>query len=308
MTNVTSNSSISFSDVKTSKTVHRLWKDGAGGPEYFLVENRQRAKFDASLPGDGLLVWHIDESQAGNTDENHYKVALLQADGKRDMELDRNRGDAGDPYPGSSGNTSLNANSTPNSKSYTGQSTCVSLTGISPSGAVITAAVTVNCGKAKDTKELPKEIRDTKSLAKDQKDDKDQVKERKDTKELAKEIRDTKSVVKDNRDTKNVTKERKDLKDRSEVKGSDFPGGLGAGAAGGDVAQIIAELEARVAALEAGTALGAGASASAEPLIGEDLRPDLAGSPDYSAKSDLQKRMASGDRDAKLAYDTLPPA
>ena len=49
-------------DVKTSQTVYRLWKDGATGNEYFLVENRQQIGFDASLPGGGLLVWHVDEA------------------------------------------------------------------------------------------------------------------------------------------------------------------------------------------------------------------------------------------------------
>jgi M6 family metalloprotease-like protein len=37
-----------------------------GGGEYFLVENRQKIGFDAGLPGSGLLIWHIDESQPSN--------------------------------------------------------------------------------------------------------------------------------------------------------------------------------------------------------------------------------------------------
>ena len=100
VTNVTTNGSVTIPDVKASHNVLRLSKDATAGQEYFLVENRQKTGFDADLPGDGLLVWHIDESQSGNTDENHYEVGLLQADAKRDMELGHNRGDAGDPYPG----------------------------------------------------------------------------------------------------------------------------------------------------------------------------------------------------------------
>jgi len=303
VSNVTGNTAITFPDVKTSRNVHRLWKDGAGGSEYFLMENRQRTNFDSNLPGDGLLIWHIDEARPGNTDENHYKVALLQADAQRDMELNRNRGDGGDPYPGSAGNTSLNANSVPNSKSYAGQSTCVSVTGISASGPSMTATVSVQCGKRKETKELAKEIKDTKTVVKERKDDKDQVKERKDTKELAKEIRDTKSLVKEIRDTKDQVKERKDLKDHTEVKPVDLPHGFGSGTVGVDLTQAFAELEARVAALESRIAPGS----NAEPFIGTDLRPDLAGGLDYSAQSNLQERMAAGDRDAKIAFDTLPP-
>ena len=306
VTNVTSGGSISIPDVKSSRNIHRLWKDGAGGSEYFLLENRQQTNYDANLPGDGLLIWHIDEGQPGNTDENHYKVGLVQADGRRDMELDRNRGDAGDPYPGSAGNTSFNVNSNPNSKSYVGQDTCVSVNGISASGATMTATVGVHCGKslAKDTKDRKdriKERKDTKEIVKDRKDVKDRLKERKDTKEIAKEA--VKEIVKE------VFKERKDLKDRVEVKGpkelAERSGGdFGVGAAGADLSQAVAELEARVAALEAAL----GSDGEAEPFIGSELRPDLAGGPDYSGQGDLQERMAAGDRDAKIAFDTLPPA
>ncbi|MFC4066198.1 M6 family metalloprotease domain-containing protein [Actinoplanes subglobosus] len=81
VTNVTTDGRLSLPDVKSSGEVHRLWTDGLSGPEYFLLENRQRTGFDQSLPDDGLLIWHVDESRPDNTDENHYKVALLQADG-----------------------------------------------------------------------------------------------------------------------------------------------------------------------------------------------------------------------------------
>ncbi|HJU40631.1 MAG TPA: M6 family metalloprotease domain-containing protein [Tahibacter sp.] len=178
VTNVTADGVLSLPDVKTSRNVHRLWKDGAGGPEYFLLENRQRAGFDRQLPGDGLLIWHIDEGQPGNTDENRYKVALVQADGRRDLEGDANRGDAGDPYPGTNGNTSFNATSTPSSKAYSGQGSCVSVTQISASAATMTAKTRVSCGKTlaqevkrpsdklKDGKDFPdtkflKDLRDT---------------------------------------------------------------------------------------------------------------------------------------------------
>jgi immune inhibitor A len=143
-TNITAASTISVPDVKTSRNVHRLWKDGINGPEYFLLENRQRTGYDEKLPGEGLLIWHIDENQPGNTDETHYKVGLVQADGNRDLELDQNRGDAGDPYPGSSNNTAFTGSSTPNSNSYAGSPTSVSVTNISPSGATMNAVVGVS--------------------------------------------------------------------------------------------------------------------------------------------------------------------
>ena len=108
------------------------------------MENRQRTGYDSLLPGAGLLVWHVDEGQSDNTDENHYMVGLVQADGKRDLDRGRNRGDAGDPYPGTSGNTALTPTSMPSSDSYAGQDTAVSITGISTSGASMTATVSVS--------------------------------------------------------------------------------------------------------------------------------------------------------------------
>jgi immune inhibitor A len=138
-----SNSAVDVADVKTSNTVYRLWKDGAASAEYFLLENRQQAKFDVSLPGPGLLIWHVDENQPGNTDEHHYKVALMQADGKRDLERNVNRGDAGDAYPGSSNNRTFNATSNPNSKSYGNVDSGVAVSAIGANGPTISVQIQV---------------------------------------------------------------------------------------------------------------------------------------------------------------------
>jgi immune inhibitor A len=134
---------LQIADVKTSRTVCRLWTNGTMGNEYFLLENRQQTGFDVSLPGAGLLLWHIDDSVPNNNNPAHYKVALLQADGQRDLELAHNRGDAGDPFPGTNQNNNWNAATNPGSRSYVGNDTHVSLTNISASGAVMTVNVTV---------------------------------------------------------------------------------------------------------------------------------------------------------------------
>lgn len=84
---------------------------GGGTGEYFLIENRQRVGFDAYLPGTGLLVWHIDETETGDL------VVLEQADGLADLNNGRNRGDAGDPFF-SPNKTSFTCNSNPNSSFY----------------------------------------------------------------------------------------------------------------------------------------------------------------------------------------------
>ncbi len=55
------------------------WSGGTG--EYFLVENRFRTGFDKSLPGDGLLILHCDDSQTHNDNEEHPLVGIMQGDG-----------------------------------------------------------------------------------------------------------------------------------------------------------------------------------------------------------------------------------
>ncbi|MEU9607252.1 M6 family metalloprotease domain-containing protein [Streptomyces sp. NPDC048057] len=141
---VAGSGSVTFDDVKSSRTVHRLWKEGCEGGEYFLVENRQRSGYDMSLPAAGLLVWHINEGRDGNADEKSgYKVALLQADALRDLEGDRNGGDAGDPFPGSSSNTALTEATSPSSLSHAGTDSGVRLIDISESDGSVTAVVTI---------------------------------------------------------------------------------------------------------------------------------------------------------------------
>ncbi|WP_052185713.1 M6 family metalloprotease domain-containing protein [Streptomyces purpureus] len=337
---VTTSGNESFPDVKSSRTVHRLWKNGAGGSEYFLIENRQRTGYDASLPGEGLLIWHIDENQPKNNDENHYKVGLVQADNKRDLELARNRGDDGDPFPGSSGNTTFSSSSTPSSRSYAGADTCVSVTRISPPAATMTAAVSVSCGK------LPiKEVKESKEIKEPLKEGKEPFKERKDIKDrkdgakedlkedfkddlkdgLKEDFKDSlKEDFKDGlKDGKEPFKERKDAKDRKELVkdgkepfkerkdrlDGQFPqtSSRPAGEEGGSdpTAAAIQDLQTRLTALE--HAVG-GAGGQSEPFIGTDLRPDLVGGPQYGADAgSLREAVEAGDAQAKRAFDTMPP-
>jgi immune inhibitor A len=76
--------------------------------EYYLLENRQRSGHDAGLPGDGILVWHVDESVTGfrsaESHPEHKLLHLVEADGRGDLDLGTrrggNRGDDTDPWAG----------------------------------------------------------------------------------------------------------------------------------------------------------------------------------------------------------------
>ena len=120
--------------VETSPSVFRI---DCGYPpgELVLVENRQQVGFDGALPQGGLAIWHVDESKGsfGNDDPDndegypgqlfwpnngrHYRVALLQADGAYDMEMNFNRGDAWDIYHGA-GTSSITQTSVPDLQAY----------------------------------------------------------------------------------------------------------------------------------------------------------------------------------------------
>lgn len=146
--NLTGNGQRSIPDVKQSRQVLRLWNAGKASKEYFLVEHRRRSGFDKLLPGEGLLIWHIDDTIDSNTNELHPKVALLQADGAEDLENARNRGDAADPYPGAGAKREFTAQTSPGSNSYGDLPTNVSLVNIQESGAVITAMIAVTAAGA----------------------------------------------------------------------------------------------------------------------------------------------------------------
>ncbi len=137
--------------VEDGGAIYRLWNSGNIGDEYFLVENRQKTGYDTYLPGPGLLVWHIDESKSNNTQEwwpgqpndNHYLVALEQADGLYELEHRYDRGDASDPFPGTFDITTFDASTTPSSNSYADSVSGVKIDNISPSAQTMYADLIV---------------------------------------------------------------------------------------------------------------------------------------------------------------------
>ena len=121
------------------------WAFGSSGTgEYFLVENRQQVGFDAGLPGSGLLVWHVWEEAPGDNTANQNEggaklVDLEEADGLAQLDGIGNRGDNGDPFPGSSINRTFNDDTNPNSLWYDGRRTGCGVINISNSGSPMAA-------------------------------------------------------------------------------------------------------------------------------------------------------------------------
>ena len=145
---VQKNGSYSFTATEFDSTaVYRLnqpWEES----EYFLVENRQRQGFNRFLPGTGLLIWHIDESQVNNKIDWNRLVDLEEADGLDQLDSWRsgNTGDAGDPFPGSTGNSHFGTIGYPSSASTgsPGKPSDITITNISMSGEVMSADINVS--------------------------------------------------------------------------------------------------------------------------------------------------------------------
>jgi len=143
----------SFGAAPASDTAFFLPVDGANPRgEYFLLENRQAVQSDSSMIqyhcqvwyrtatpppcGGGLIVYHVDSEQLAQhgVDQDNavnagpiHGLAVVQADGFANLDANpnsarcggtpvagcSNRGDAGDPYPGTTGNVALTPTSTP---------------------------------------------------------------------------------------------------------------------------------------------------------------------------------------------------
>jgi M6 family metalloprotease-like protein len=109
--------------VESSRSVYKIWKNGSPGSQYFLVENRRKQGFDALMPNEGLLIYHVDASQSGNTNDNRRLVDLesANADTANKDHLDVQGGsgsEANDFWPGYLGKTAFDPYSDADSRSY----------------------------------------------------------------------------------------------------------------------------------------------------------------------------------------------
>lgn len=146
---LTAPAAYTFGAAPTSDTAFLIRPTGSNPRgEYFLLENRQAVGADTALIrracqvwhqaqapppcSGGLLVWHVDSQQVVNGSPANamnsgpiHGLALLQADGRGNLDSNvpctppgqgcADRGDAGDPFPGMTGNMTLAFSTTPSS-------------------------------------------------------------------------------------------------------------------------------------------------------------------------------------------------
>ncbi|MBD5797084.1 metalloprotease [Bacillus pseudomycoides] len=102
---------------------------------YFLVENREKVGYDASLPTNsgGIAVWHIDESMINDPNDPHPFIDIEQSISEYQ-----------DPFYYTNNNhaASFGPDTNPNSNTYTGEKSGVTITTTSTSNSAMNVAVT----------------------------------------------------------------------------------------------------------------------------------------------------------------------
>ncbi len=115
----------------TAGQAARIWTRGEIGAEFFLMETRDpaaSAPFDAMLPADQLLIYHVDETiPEGNWSVDgpgqwHLRVNLVEADADGGLAAGENDGELADLFPGTMAVQSFGPGTVPDSWGYSGNS------------------------------------------------------------------------------------------------------------------------------------------------------------------------------------------
>ena len=118
--------------------------------EYFILENRQKTGRDTFMPDQGLAIWHVDEQNGSNNNEQmtpslHYECSLEQADNHFHLEGNNNAGDNEDLF-GSPYATEFSDSTSPDAKWWDGSNSGLTITEISAPGATMTFKVPETSG------------------------------------------------------------------------------------------------------------------------------------------------------------------
>jgi M6 family metalloprotease-like protein len=139
---VTTARTITTGPIETSDTAFIVPISGTPDHEFFLLENRQRIGSDSMMYGPGLMIYHADtvlmNQRLGNNDVNGiipHALAVVEADGNNNLNCAypsscNNRGDAGDPFPGTTSNTSFGFGTNPAAVKNSGSPAAVTIDSI----------------------------------------------------------------------------------------------------------------------------------------------------------------------------------
>ncbi len=147
---------ISIPALEKSNSGYRL--NTANEGEFFIIENRQRIKWDKNLAGPGMLIWRVDSSNVDvwehnlvNSDPNHMYYELLRANfsGISDS--------YNDPFPGVSNVTTITNITEPNMRTWDGKMNKYAFVNIAQADSIITFDVITDLSKAsiEDFEKMP---------------------------------------------------------------------------------------------------------------------------------------------------------
>jgi len=127
---VTTLSAVSSVTVKPIITNHVAYRvNTASSNEYFLLENRTQANFDSRIPGEGMLIYHVD----GNYITIHRNSNDINASSHQGLYIKSAYGtlnSVNTPFPGAKNITAFTDATTPSSLSWSGSETSKSITNI----------------------------------------------------------------------------------------------------------------------------------------------------------------------------------
>ena len=143
---VEENQTVTLRAVEDGGEIAKIYAKGPEHPdEYFLIENRRQIGSDRRVPGEGLLVWHVDDSLTSfrRSQDNplHKRVGLLTADSwPSHLDLGHrrggNRGDPGDVF--ADRELALGPDTEPATTPHDGTRGRFSIKNVSPAGPTMT--------------------------------------------------------------------------------------------------------------------------------------------------------------------------
>lgn len=137
---------VSVPALEKTNTGYRM--NTANENEYFIIENRQRIKWDKNLAGPGMLIWRIDstnvdvwENNLVNSDPSHMYCELLRAkfSGISDS--------YNDPFPGVANVTSITNISEPSLRTWDGKMSKYAFVNIAQADSIVTFDMIIDNSK-----------------------------------------------------------------------------------------------------------------------------------------------------------------
>ena len=140
---LTADASITLNDIKANPTIYRY--NTTTNNEYFLLENRQQTGFNASVPGHGLMIYHVDgdyiTTHSSTNDINagaHQGILPMAANATvANGVINGVVNTTACPWPGTSHKTTFDDTTTPSSKSWATANTNGGLYNITESSGII---------------------------------------------------------------------------------------------------------------------------------------------------------------------------